>query len=285
MESPDAEPDIVGRASARLLAKGVDRRDRLAALHLLAVLDASTDSSGRVRRPLDDLADEFDLTPMSVLRSLDHLERAGAIERDGGTVVLLDRDRDGVGGLHLAAFLDDVRASLDDAPRPVVSHSPWRARAGAALVAAAAVAVVTLAPSQPSVAPSLAVAPSTSTGSGTSGAPQASTSVSPRATDAIAPGDAPVTSAAADGDGVIAAAQCPTGAPVAQLAGTIVRITNPTTADIVVEKLTIGGVTSSTPFVVEAGQTVERELPVAPPGASIDSWTWRDSELASRCTS
>ena len=147
MEQPEAGPDLVGRTSARLLAAGIERRDRLEALHLLAILDASIDTSGRVRRPLDDLAAEFELPPMSVMRSLDHLERAGAVQRDGGGVLLLGGSDHGLGGLQLADFLDDVRASFDgDVPRR--RRSTFLARSGAALVGAAAmIAVLTLAPS------------------------------------------------------------------------------------------------------------------------------------------
>src|SRR4051812_9120322 len=118
MDTPEAAPDLVGRTSARLGAMGVDRRERLGALHLLAVLDASANDAGRVRRPLDDLAAEFELPVAGVMRSLEHLEAAGALERDGGAVVLIGRDADGVGGMHLADFLDDVRAALDDQPMP-----------------------------------------------------------------------------------------------------------------------------------------------------------------------
>src|SRR4051794_25751348 len=113
MEPPDATPDLVGRTSARLLADGVGRIDRLEALRLLAVLDASTDAAGRVRRPLDDLAAEFELPPMGVLRSLDHLERAGAIQRDGASVLLVDRGDEGIGGMRPGRLPDPAQA-----PRP-----------------------------------------------------------------------------------------------------------------------------------------------------------------------
>jgi hypothetical protein len=152
MEQPEAAPDLVGRTSARLLAAGLDRRDRLEALHLLAILDASIDTAGRVRRPLDDLAAEFELPPMSVMRSLDHLERAGAVQRDGTGVVLLGNSAQGLGGLQLADFLDDVRASFDgDADVPVRRRTTLLTRGAAVLVAAAtAIVVLTFAP-QPAV--------------------------------------------------------------------------------------------------------------------------------------
>src|SRR5688572_27986111 len=138
MEQPEAAPYLVGRTSARLLAAGLDRRDRLEALHLLAILDASIDTAGRVRRPLDDLAAEFELPPMSAMRSLDHLERAGAVQRDGTGVVLLGNSSQGLGGLQLADFLDDVRASFDgDAAAPTGKRMALLTRGAAVLVAAA----------------------------------------------------------------------------------------------------------------------------------------------------
>ena len=148
LERPEAGPDLVGRTSARLLAAGVARHERLDALHLLAILDASTDTRGNVRRPLDDLAGEFELAPLSVLRSVDHLERVGAVERDGGHVILLGASPEGLGGMRLANFLDDVRASFAG-EAPVAQRPGWLARSGGALVAAAAaVAVLLLAPGQ-----------------------------------------------------------------------------------------------------------------------------------------
>ena len=286
MEQPDALPDLVGRTSARLFANGVDRHDRLEALHLLAVLDASTDSAGCVRRPLDDLAAEFDLPLLGVLRSLDHLERAGAIQCNGATVALLDRQEGGVGGLQLAAFLDDVRATLGDEPQPARRRpSAWPARVGAVLVAAAALVVVTLAPSQPGVPQPVAAGSSTTI---RAAAPEAEPPSIANPTTTSAAGDVPPTMATVvtpDLDIVLAARTCPVGGPVAEIAGSVLRIVNPTTADIVVQDLTIGGVSSTAPFVVAAHATVERQLPAPVIGASIDGWEWSDPGLASRCAS
>lgn len=148
MEQPEAGPDLLGRTSARLLAAGIDRRDRLDALKLLAILDASIDASGRVRRPLDDLAGEFELSPLSVLGSLDHLERVGAVRREGSHVCILDAEPGRVGGMQLAAFLDDLRASFDGARAP--ARSTWLVRRGGSLVASmtalAVLAVLTFTP-------------------------------------------------------------------------------------------------------------------------------------------
>ncbi|MEN3271403.1 MAG: hypothetical protein V7636_164, partial [Actinomycetota bacterium] len=163
-EPADSTPDLVGRTSARLLADGVGRLERLEALRLLAVLDASTDISGTVRRPLDDLAAEFELPLLGVLRSLELLQQAGAVLRAGRAVRLVGRPTEGIGGLQLADFLDDVRAvrgeatvdwSVSEIQEPdlveiVPRRGRWLSRTGAAMAAvAAAVGVLTLAPSQP----------------------------------------------------------------------------------------------------------------------------------------
>lgn len=288
---PDATPDLVGRTSARLLADGVGRLDRLEALRLLAVLDASTDANGRVRRPLDDLAAEFELPTMGVMRSLDHLERAGAIQReDGGTVLLLDRDED-LGGIHLADFLDDVRASFDDpVPSPAPTHSPWMARAGAALVAvAAAVGIIALAPSQPAVQP-VATGPTSSVAA----APSSTSSTSAGRSSVVPPSSAldrtpfePGASTAVPGADttVVAATRCPTGAPTAEIVGNLVRLSNPTSADVVVLSLDIGGILSPTTLAIPAGQHVDYALPAPPPSASIGEWDWSDPNTAGTCPS
>ena len=144
MEGVDPTEDAVGRTSARLLAAGVPSSERLDALHLLAVLDASADGNGRVRRPLDDLADEFELDLGTVMRCLEHLEDAGAIERDGVGVVLPRHGGGAVGGMLLADFLTDIRSALEDIEpqRPPRIHVMARATAG--LVAAAALIAVAL---------------------------------------------------------------------------------------------------------------------------------------------
>lgn len=284
MEPPEAAPDLVGRTSARLHAVGVERRERLEALHLLAVLDASTDAAGRIKRPLDDLAAEFELPVVSVMRSLEHLEAAGALRREGGAVVLLDRDADGVGGMHLADFLDDVRAALDDQPEP--HHSPWPARAGAGLIAvAAAIGILTLAPSQPTgVEQPVASAGTTATSVDTTErigplAPETAIATVP-ARPAV---DLPVPNTT-----VMAASSCPTGAPVATFDGSLLRITNPTTSDLVVTALTIGGAATNTTITVPAGEIVAQDIGVTSPTSlpvTVDEWDWTDPSTASRCAS
>jgi hypothetical protein len=291
MEPPEAAPDLVGRTSARLLAAGVDRRDRLAALHLLAILDASVDSTGRVRRPLDDLAGEFELEPLSVLRSLDHLQHAGAIERDGANVVLLGTGNAGLGGMQLADFLDDVRSSFD-ATAPVqhaARRSPWLVRGSAALVAAAAaLAVFVLAPSQPGVERSLVAARATTT--------TAAPAVDAPSVDvpiATTPDHRPATTVLVpDVDivpdpTIVAAATCPTGQPTATIIDRILEITNQTTDDVVITGITVAGTTLRAPITVPAGTTVTRTMGIgaATGHVTIDAWDWAATPVARSCPS
>lgn len=285
MDPSEVAPDLVGRTSARLAAQGVERRERLDSLHLLAVLDASADGNGRIRRPLDDLAAEFELPVIAVMRSLEHLEDAGALRRDGGAVVLLDRDVDGVGGLHLADFLEDVRSALDD--RPHQQRSPWLARAGAGLIAvAAAVGLLTLVPSRPALVEQPVA-------SGGTTAPALESTASPGA-PAPAPSDASVPSLPSLPSAeiptvdttVVAAGTCPTGEPIATFDGSVLSITNPTTSEIVVTAFSIGGAQTQTPITVPAGETVEHAvtLPALTPlPVSIDEFDWTDPTTASSC--
>lgn len=284
---PEGEVDFVGRTSAQLAANGVDRADRLDALQLLAILDASADVSGRVRRPLDDLAGEFELPLVDVLRSLEHLENAGAIDRDGGAVLLRDREEDGVGGLHLADFLDDVRASFDDRQPEVVRPDRWLARAGASLaVAAAVLAILALAPSSPST-PTPVAAGSTSSSAATGDSPTTSAGVRPDLADDAAPDlELPTTLAPATTslpDATIAATGCPSGAPIIRAVGGVIAIANPTERDVEVSALRVGdAVLTFEPIVVAAGESVAPPVTI-PPGTpaedvEIDRWEWQDTD-------
>jgi hypothetical protein len=292
MEFPEAASDLVGRTSARLLAAGVERRERLAALHLLAILDASVDGTGRVRRPLDDLAAEFELEPLSVLRSLDHLHHAGAIDREGPVVVLLGASTTGLGGMQLADFLDDVRASFDGSA-PIEQEprrSPWLVRSGAVLAAAAAaVAVFTLAPTQPATERPLLAARASTTTSVVPGEP--STEL-PSA--APAPARQPTTTALVPPvdivpeTAIVAASTCPTGEPSATIIDRVLEITNPTTEAVVINGISVAGATLRAPITVPAGGTVTRvmsPLAEATGGASIVSWAWASTDIVRSCPS
>lgn len=313
-EPADPRPDLLGRTSARLLTEGVGRLDRLAALRLLAVLDASTDAAGNVRRPIDDLAAEFELPLTGVLRSIDHLERAGALRWGAHGIVLVDRD-DTVGGLALADFLDDVRAVWDDdmlAPaRSAIDDSDgviimaprgrWLARAGAAVAAvAAAVGVLTLAPSQP-IAEQHAASPTTNLRSTTTadalsaigaGGDAPSTTASRQAATArstkdvrTAVGDDQTGITTVAGDDVIAASRCPTGSPTADLIGGILLIANPSTSDVIVTGLLVDGVATSSRITVPAGKRIEQAVPALSKIVTVDVWQWADPGTARSCGS
>jgi hypothetical protein len=291
-EREDTAPDLVGRTSARLLAAGVDRRERLAALHLLAVLDASIDLNGRVRRPLDDLAAEFELAPLDVLDSLEHLERAGAIQRDGAGVVLLGASPDGLGGMQLADFLDDVRASFDD-ELAVPRRNRWLARSGAVLVAAAAMLAISMvAPStqptvdrQPLASGAGPVSTTIDSTTSTSEAQASTTTALERKGTPDAPTNAEVAPIAAD-TAVVSAGTCPTGSPVAEFVDDIVRLTNPSSEDITVNEIAVGDVRITSPITIPAGESVEQ--PVAILGSvetEIVDWVWTDETVARSCPS
>lgn len=282
MDPSEADADLVGRTSARLLASGVDRADRLAALHLLAILDASIDMTGRVRRPLDDLAAEFELAPISVLRSLDHLEHAGAVQRVGGTVILLGSSPDGLGGMQLADFIDDVRASF--ANETPARRSPWLARSGAALVAAAAAfAVFTLAPvTQPATQ---SVASSGSTITSVVSEPSIEIPVA-TVDDATAEPTTIASAVTAPDGGIVAASTCPSGSPVATVVNGLIEIANPTGDDLTITEMSIGGTVLHQVIDVAAGETVQRDLgPLAALEPSIDSWEWSSEDVARTCPS
>lgn len=231
MEGVDPTEDAVGRTSARLLAAGVPSSERLDALHLLALLDASADGAGRVRRPLDDLADEFELDMSGVIRDLEHLEAAGAIERDGSTVMLPRHGRGAVGGMLLADFLTDVRSALEHSEpvRPARRHVLARATAGL-LAAAALIAVALMVPGGRATTTTTLAAPSASSDDtqGRESSASSTTTVAERRPDpdpdhgttpvpstADRPSRAAVTGGAST-ETTIAAVPCPAGGPVAE---------------------------------------------------------------------
>jgi hypothetical protein len=186
---------------------------------------------------------------------------------------------------------DDGRGVVADDVVP--QRSPWLTRTGAVMAAvAAAVGVLALLPSQP-VAPqsvasgssTTAIAPSSDTasagGSTTSSLAAPTTSLRTpfdRGTSTL-PSITPID------DGVIAASECPTGVPTVEIVGTLVRLTNPTTSDVTVTRLDIGGVVSVTSIVVLAGQQVDQQLPATPTSAAIDAWDWTDPAVERSCES
>ncbi|MBW3644133.1 MAG: hypothetical protein KY441_01335 [Actinobacteria bacterium] len=112
--------------SARLLAAGTPRRERLEALSLLGLLFDHADAGGRVRVPLDDLADEFDLPRARAEAALEALVRVGGVGRDADGVVLSGSHPPLSGSLRLSAFLANVAAVLDDQHAEPVPAAPPR---------------------------------------------------------------------------------------------------------------------------------------------------------------
>ena len=312
-EPADSTPDLVGRTSARLLADGVSRLDRLEALRLLGILDASTDRTGTVRRPLDDLAAEFDLPILGVLRSMELLQRAGAIERRRGEVELVGRPDDGIGGLQLADFIEDVRgdARVDwdvaevvgpDHLEVVRHRGRWLSRAGAAMAAvAAAVGVLTLAPSQPvstttSAAPAPAHRAVSTTAADALSAIGANTSVAGdtdavRAVDATAPPrddrttSTDATTEPSPSDAEVIAASCSTSSPAAELINGLLLLSNSWTTPVVVTQLLVDGAPMSTSITIPAGKRVEQLLSPTAKVVSIARWSWVDDGSVPRCGS
>lgn len=114
---------MVGLVSARLLAAGTPRRQRLHALSLFGLLSDHADAARRVRLPLDDLAGEFQLPPGQVERALEDLLRVGAVRRSAEGLVLARHQPAPRDALRLSAFLANVAAVLDEertqpVPRP-----------------------------------------------------------------------------------------------------------------------------------------------------------------------
>lgn len=106
--------DLVGETSARLLALGVERRDRLTALRVLGLLADHVDADQRVRREVDDLAAEFDIPAPALRASVAALVLAEVVlvDLDSGTLRLAVAARPAAGGLRLEAFLRNVDRSL-----------------------------------------------------------------------------------------------------------------------------------------------------------------------------
>ena len=108
--------DLVGEASARLLAAGFPRDDRLGSLRLLGVLLTVAGPTGVVHRDVRQLASEFGLPPSDSERWLSQLASTGAIHVGEGTVVLAGPDDGDATGLRLDEFLAVV-ADLDERRR------------------------------------------------------------------------------------------------------------------------------------------------------------------------
>lgn len=139
----EAQADVVGTASARLLAAGVGRDDRLGALGLLGVLSSSADGDGVVHRGFRDLCAEFELADADADRWLQALVGIGIVRQRSDELVLAGVEPPASGGLRLADFLANAEVAAD----PVAlarRRSPARVLQG--LAAAAAVVVLVAVP-------------------------------------------------------------------------------------------------------------------------------------------
>ncbi len=166
------DDDLVGTTSARLLAAGVSRRDRLDALSLLGLLGDHADHEGLVRVPLSTLAGEFSMPSERAHRLLGTLVDVGAVATTDRGLVVAAWQPSAAGGLRLAGFLAHVATVLDEAgssgdegatattagqarrvPRGDIGGRgrPAREPLVAALITIAAVLLATVAPSSGSL--------------------------------------------------------------------------------------------------------------------------------------
>lgn len=167
------DDDPVGTASARLLAAGVGRRDRLDALSLLGLLGDHADHDGLVRLPLSTLAGEFSMPAARARRLLAVLVEVGAVAAREEGLAVVAWQPSGAEGLRLAAFLANVATVVDAEPDggdvllttgsappapplPTAVGAPRRRREPV-LVAALTAAAALLATLAPSPAPSTAL--------------------------------------------------------------------------------------------------------------------------------
>jgi hypothetical protein len=196
--------DLVGTVSARLLAAGVPREDRLGALRLLGALDTLADRDDRVRRPLAQVGAEFELPADDLEQWLDALVEVGAVDVDGGGIRLAARESPS-GSMRLHDFLAVV-AQLDNPP--TARRLPAVLRPASAVLVAAALLVAVM------LTPGLVRNPAPDD-SANLAAPTAGSSVS---TSGVERPNATTESSGVDGalipSGVAAASPaCPSGAP------------------------------------------------------------------------
>jgi hypothetical protein len=149
------DEDLVGTASARLLAVGVPRRNRADALRLLGLLGDHADADGRVRMPFPLLVAEFDLDADQAARSLEELTAVEIVVRSEGLLRLAAMEPPRLGGIRLADFLALAELTDDDLelepvlaapPPPPLPGARRRPKAVLALATLALLLVVALAP-------------------------------------------------------------------------------------------------------------------------------------------
>lgn len=287
--------DVVGVASARLLAAGVAAPRRRQALRLLGVLESVAGPDQVVRRPVRDVAVEFGLPPHEVETWLDDLELVGVVERWGDHVELVAVEPAAPGALRLHDFL-----ALADEPADVV---PLRrmARPAAGVLAAAALLIVailagTTLPRDDEGSPVAATGvgatsatsatsatAQTTTTQGSAESPALGTSTTTGATPATA-GAAPTTTAPT------APPACPSGSPIVDLLETMPQggsgllltgvIRNPSGVDAAVRSVVVHGIRLPVSVVVPADGSAPWTTTLTGLGlpdtlsAGLGDWDW-----------
>jgi hypothetical protein len=286
--------DVVGVASARLLAAGVAASRRRQALRLLGVLESVAGPDQVVRRPVRDVAVEFGLPPHEVETWLDDLELVGVVERWGDHVELMAVEPAAPGALRLHDFL-----ALADEPvvAPDADVVPLRrmARPAAGVLAAAALLIVailagTTLPRDDEGSPVAATGVNvtsttaeTTTTEGTTESPARGTSTTSRATSSTA-GVAPTSTAPT------APPACPSEPPVVELLETVPQggggvqlagiIRNPSGAGATVRSVVVQGVNLPVSVLVPADGTAPWAATLTGLGlpatlsAGLGDWDW-----------
>lgn len=304
--------DLVGETSARLLAAGLDRPARLRSLRLLGVLVTVADADLRVRRPLTELAVEFDLPAREVHAWLAPLLDAGAVRWEGSSLELAAVEPPAAGGIRLHDFLELV----DESDR---AHARRRRRdvlrpAGALLAAAAVVVLAVL-------APTVVRDRSTPAASSRGDEPAVATTTTERRRPASAPATTrpavpPSTARGAEQVGPVLVPTtttfvlpCPTGSPLVRVLGTTptadgrLRVDglahNSSPEEVVIRGFTLrtvlGGEVVTAPgtahdLVVPGYSTVlwDATMPVTDPAgtlvqAVLGDWSWSNPDIPTTC--
>lgn len=286
--------DVVGVASARLLAAGVDAPRRRQALRLLGVLESVAGPDQVVRRPVRDVAVEFGLPPHEVETWLDDLELVGVVERWGDHLELTAIEPAAPGALRLHDFL-----ALADEPvaEPDSDVVPLRrmARPAAGVLAAAALLIVailagTTLPNGDDGSPVAATGlnATSTTGQttpteGTTRSPARGTSTTAGATPAKA-GGAPTSTAPTTPP------ECPSEPPVVELLETVPQggtglqlagvVRNPSSVGVTVRSIVVQGVSLPVSVVVPADGSAPWAATLTALGlpttlsAGLGDWDW-----------
>lgn len=314
-ELDDIADDVVGVTSARLMAAGVTRNQRLQAMRLLGVFSAVADIDLRVRRDVVDLAGEFDLPVTDALRSLELLVGVGAVAHRGTSLVLAGAEPAARGGLRLDDFLQIAAgAYADDAPIRLATRRRIAAPVGAVLAAAALVMAVLLAPGALDRSPTQPAAseralPEAETETATTSAPAEATPTT-TATDPLNQPAAPVSQpVVAPAPPTAPARPCPAGVPELQVGGIAAALDstltvegiarNVTTSPLQIDAFTVSVQVAdrtttvpaiASPVVIAPGASVrwQAPLPVATPPdtpvtVDLQNWRWTDPSLDATC--